>query len=199
MRTPWRFVADLVYRKPRPAIIGEQQQPGAVDIKALAHTPIDETAAQDREHVEPPASSGPDLNSSAEVVTAKADPAPEATPAIQAVPSIPEPVAPGEVEAPSSSLAKPKAAATKDVPALDAAEPNQNLEHPADSAQVAQKAAPTTLSESPKLLSALRPKSTLEEMADLDAQIAALRRELSQKLITQNTQLRKMLARFDRR
>lgn len=43
------------------------------------------------------------------------------------------------------------------------------------------------------------PKSLTDEMADLNAEVAALRRQLAKKLIEQNQQLRKMLARFDGR
>ncbi|NTJ66366.1 hypothetical protein G6M50_26510 [Agrobacterium rhizogenes] len=43
------------------------------------------------------------------------------------------------------------------------------------------------------------PKSFTDEMADLDAEVAALRRQLAKKLIKQNAQLRKMLARFEAR
>lgn len=43
------------------------------------------------------------------------------------------------------------------------------------------------------------PKSFIDEMADLDAEVDALRRQLAKKLIEQNAQLRKMLARFDGR
>ncbi|WP_174021925.1 hypothetical protein G6L89_024830 (plasmid) [Agrobacterium fabrum] len=41
------------------------------------------------------------------------------------------------------------------------------------------------------------PKSFMDEMADLDAEVDALRRQLAKKLVEQNVQLRKMLARFD--
>ncbi|MBX4899708.1 hypothetical protein [Rhizobium bangladeshense] len=41
------------------------------------------------------------------------------------------------------------------------------------------------------------PKSFLDEMADLGAEVDALRRQLAKKLTEQNAQLRKMLARFD--
>jgi len=41
------------------------------------------------------------------------------------------------------------------------------------------------------------PKSFMDEMADLDAEVDALRRQLARKLVEQNAQLRKMLARFD--
>lgn len=44
---------------------------------------------------------------------------------------------------------------------------------------------------------ATAPKSFTDEMADLDAEVDALRRQLATKLIEQNAQLRKMLARFD--
>ncbi|HHV68513.1 MAG TPA: hypothetical protein GXX48_12830 [Ochrobactrum intermedium] len=43
------------------------------------------------------------------------------------------------------------------------------------------------------------PRSFMDEMADLDAEVDALRRQLAKKLIEQNAQLRRMLARFDRR
>ncbi|MBP2562399.1 hypothetical protein J2T08_006079 [Neorhizobium galegae] len=42
-------------------------------------------------------------------------------------------------------------------------------------------------------------KSFMDEMADLDAEVDALRRQLAKKLIQQNAQLRKMIARFDGR
>ena len=43
------------------------------------------------------------------------------------------------------------------------------------------------------------PKSFMDEIADLDAEVDALRRQLAKKLVEQNAQLRKMLARFDGR
>jgi hypothetical protein len=43
------------------------------------------------------------------------------------------------------------------------------------------------------------PKSLADEMADLGAEVDVLRRQLAKKLIEQNAQLRKMLARFDAR
>ena len=43
------------------------------------------------------------------------------------------------------------------------------------------------------------PRSLTVEMADLDSEVDALRRQLAKKLIEQNAQLRKMLARFDPR
>jgi hypothetical protein len=43
------------------------------------------------------------------------------------------------------------------------------------------------------------PNSFADDMANLDVEVAALRRQLAKKLIEQNAQLRKMLARFDGR
>ncbi|MDR6819977.1 hypothetical protein J2X76_005174 [Neorhizobium sp. 2083] len=43
------------------------------------------------------------------------------------------------------------------------------------------------------------PKSFAAEMANLDVEVVALRRQLAKKLIEQNAQLRKMLTRFDGR
>jgi hypothetical protein len=42
------------------------------------------------------------------------------------------------------------------------------------------------------------PKSFVEEMADLDAEVSLLRRQLIEKLTEQNAQLRKMLTRYAR-
>ncbi|MBB3660684.1 hypothetical protein FHX15_005955 [Rhizobium sp. BK650] len=53
----------------------------------------------------------------------------------------------------------------------------------------------TALEESPDV--AAGPKSFADEMADLDAEVAALRRQLGKRLVEQNAQLRQMLARFD--
>ncbi|WJH37998.1 hypothetical protein N7E02_00815 (plasmid) [Aliirhizobium terrae] len=41
-------------------------------------------------------------------------------------------------------------------------------------------------------------KTLFDEMAELDAEISSLRKQLSEKLIAQNEQLRKMVQRFDR-
>jgi hypothetical protein len=43
------------------------------------------------------------------------------------------------------------------------------------------------------------PRSLIKEMSDLDGEVSALRRQLSKKLVEQNAQLRRMLARFDGR
>ncbi|WP_186450781.1 hypothetical protein [Rhizobium sp. CNPSo 3968] len=43
------------------------------------------------------------------------------------------------------------------------------------------------------------PRSLTNEMADLDAEVATLQRQLAKKLIEQNAQLRKILASFDAR
>lgn len=55
----------------------------------------------------------------------------------------------------------------------------------------------TALEEPPAVVAG--PKSFTDEMADLDAEVDALRRQLAKKLIEQNKQLRKMLARFELR
>jgi len=45
----------------------------------------------------------------------------------------------------------------------------------------------------------LKPKPVLEEWAELDSEILDIRQRLAEKLTLQNTQLREMLERFDRR
>lgn len=58
---------------------------------------------------------------------------------------------------------------------------------------------PTTQTDEDAPAVAAGPKSFTDEMADLDAEVDALRRQLAKKLVEQNAQLRKMLVRFDGR
>ncbi|MGA1834286.1 hypothetical protein [Rhizobium wenxiniae] len=196
MRTPWRFVADLVSRNPKvdtreehPAAAREpiaiEHQPENTD----AHPEIEvqpadqpiEIAAEERldpgaslEHVqisdEP---SAPAVDEGSAVFAGAKDSA-----VIDAPAEITENVA---AEAPTvDTLAEPV-----DIPQLKRREMARAfVKQPTPSSQTEDNAAAV-------------PKSLMHEMADLDMEIDALRRQLARKLSEQNAQLRKMLARFD--
>lgn len=195
MRTPWRFVADLVSRKPKPhthddspavepktiapeyRTVPEEEQPG------LGATAIDRSA---------------DPGSEAQVNASRPEPDTDKTEAGRA--------APGAAEAPAAALSNEETAtlattqrAEQTSPATEAAE---TLRKPAPARRkrvepIAESTAliGTALEEPPAV--AAGPRSLTNEMADLDAEISTLRRQLAKKLIEQNAQLRKMLARFE--
>lgn len=199
MKTPWRFVADLVSRKPKPH---SHDGSPAVEAKtiALEYKPISEEdqSPRDETAVDRSAKSGSD----AQVETSLLEPdavasaieteAPVAeAPAVEA--RLEEPAvlpisqqreeegsAPTQTEA-AETLVKPEPARRRKV---------KPIAEPAASSNQTDEVAPAV---------AVGPKSFTDEMADLDTEVDALRRQLAKKLIEQNAQLRKMLARFDGR
>jgi hypothetical protein len=198
MRTPWRFVADLVSRKPKtdsndaatavtPATIALEYKPDAEEAHPATEAP---DAVQS---VEPPAAPAGDVAPEPPSDPEPASELAEATPAIsEEVPkALDEVVETAAAPAPVEPIHLPiepvevegKPAPTRAKKIAPVTEPAA-LEHQADEA-------------GPALASG--PKSILDEMADLDADVAALRHQLAKKLTEQNAQLRKMLARFDAR
>ncbi len=196
MRTPWRFVADLVSRKPKP-------ESPAVAAKTIA---LEYRPAPEEEHpgIEPAAPDHSAESDSAEQVEANL-PAqdtgstdietatPVAAKAIAVAASIEENAAlftsqPPEEEAPAPTL-------TEVAETLVTAAPSRQkkikpIVEPVVSASQTDEVATAAPS---------GPKSFMDEMADLDAEVDALRRQLAKKLIEQNAQLRRMLAKFDGR
>ncbi|NLS21334.1 hypothetical protein HGP16_33110 [Rhizobium sp. P40RR-XXII] len=198
MRTPWRFVADLVSRKPKPhthddspavepktiapeyKTVPEEEQPG------LGATAIDRSA-------EP--------GSAAQVNASRPEP--------DTVPTEAGTAAPVAAEAPAAAVSNEETAtlattqrAEQTSPASPAIEGAETLRKPAPASRkrvepIAESTASigTALGEPPAV--AEGPRSLTDEMADLDAEISTLRRQLAKKLIEQNAQLRKMLARFE--
>ncbi|WP_119945014.1 hypothetical protein [Neorhizobium sp. NCHU2750] len=191
-------MADLVSRKPKTESNDEST---AVAIKtiALEYKPDVEEAH--------PATEAPDTVQSVEPPAAPAgDVAPEP-------PSDPEPVSEPPEATPAISEEVPKASNEVVVTAAAPA-PVEPIHAPIKPVEVegepaptrAKKIAPVTepadfknqADEAGRALAA-GPKSILDEMAELDADVAELRRQLAKKLTEQNAQLRKMLARFDAR
>lgn len=200
MRTPWRFVADLVSRKPKPHSFDESREAEAKTI-ALEYKPAPkvEQPVIDATTVDRPAEPvseaqveasrpEPDTNSSeAETATSVATDAPavavgdgEPTSLAGTQQAEKTPTPPPRTEASKTTT---KAASTRRKRAAPAVEPVIPIYAASEKAPVV----------------AAGPKSFIDEIADLDAEVAALRRQLAKKLVEQNAQLRKMLTRFDRR
>jgi hypothetical protein len=203
MRTPWRFVADLVSRKPNVDTREEHptaaREPIALEHqpeKTDAHPEIEvqsaeqpvEIAAEERldaarrnnsaslEHVQ--ISDEASVPAVDEVSAISADAKDSA--AIDATAEITEIVAAQEETPTVGALAAPV-----DIPQLKRRKTTRAfVQQPTPSSQTKDNASAV-------------PKSLMHEMADLDAEIDALRRQLVRKLSEQNAQLRKMLARFD--
>lgn len=196
MRTPWRFVADLVSRKPKPETaavapktialeynpVPEEEhpriEPAAVDRSAEAGSDAQiEASLHDQNtgstEVEPAALVAAEAPAAA---VDQEEPAPLLTPQQPEE----EASAPTQTEA-AETLVKPDPARRRNV---------KPIAKPSPSANQTDELAPSVV---------VGPKSFTDEMADLDAEVDALRRQLAKKLMEQNAQLRRMLARFDRR
>jgi hypothetical protein len=197
MKTPWKFVADLVSRKPKAEGSGEVHAV-APDTMTLEYKPdveephIDEEAtvpAQTAEQAEA------DVENAEAVLHSDSEPAAdevaETVSALESRGEAPEPTA-----APHVTVDKSRAPIeTDEIPEKRAPTRAKKMAPVADPVafiEQADEAGPV-----PALASG--PKSLLDEMAELDAEVAGLRRQLAKKLTEQNAQLRKMLARFDPR
>lgn len=186
MKTPWRFVADLVSRKPKAD--ASEARVVAHDLKALPYQPTSEERHPESEAtvMDPsdPVVAGTVADNGPEpIVEQSVTPSPESVEAalIPASSEVDEDV--------SSHAATPSAKAPVEAvpvrrktvePAVAPAEPDRQI---ADEAPIV----------------ATVPKSVTDEMVGLDVEIEELRRQLAKKLTEQNAQMRRMLARFDLR
>lgn len=203
MRTPWRFVADLVSRNPKvdtreehPATAGEpialKHQPEKTD----AHPEIEvQPAEQPIEIAEEERLDAARHNNSASLEHVQISEEASA-PAVDEVSAI-------SADAKDSSAIDATAEITENVAAQEETPTVDALAEAVDMPQPKRRKTtrafvqqPTPSSQTEDNAAAI-PKSLMHEMADLDAEIDALRRQLVRKLSEQNTQLRKMLARFD--
>lgn len=190
-------MADLVSRKPSadthgeplavaPEVVALEYKPAADD---EAHPDITATAAaRSVEPMETQAKEAPPApivdNTEEEASRDSSDVAePEELPAL----SRPEDASPTPTK---SAPQKTEAAATLVQPVPTRRKKLEPIAEPVVSADQTDATAPPV---------AAGPKSLLDEMAELDADVAGLRRQLAKKLVEQNAQLRKMLARFDAR
>lgn len=201
MKTPWRFVADLVSRKPKTHSHGKASAAAPTTL-ALEYKPTSqenpdiETAADDAI----PATRVEEI-STTPLLEAESPPA-----IVGTAPSIEEGVPDASV-AVAEPAARPTSPQQEEVPSPAAQTFPATAETPVKPVQARRtKVEPIT-----DLLAyegrpgevapavAAGPKSLTEEMADLDAEVDVLRRQLAVKLAEQNAQLRRMLARFEGR
>ncbi len=200
MRTPWRFVADLVSRKPKPDSHNESPAVAPKTI-ALEYRPYLEEEHPGIEPAVPDRSA--EADSEAQVGANLPDPDTGSTNIETATPvAAKAPAAPAGNEEPAALLSSQKPAEKPAAPAptqaanalVERAPAHRNktkpIVEPVVSVAQTDEVAPAV---------AAGPKSFADEMANLDVEVAALRRQLAKKLIEQNAQLRKMLARFDGR
>ncbi len=203
MRTPWRFVADLVSRNPKVDTRGEHPAAAREPI-ALEHQPERTDAHPEIEvhPVEQPTEIAAEerLEAARQSNSASLEPvqiSEEASaPAVDDVSVI-------SADARDSAVIDATAEIEEIVAAQEEAPTVDVLAEPVDIPQLKRRKTtrafvqqPTPSSQTEDNASAV-PKSLMHEMADLDAEIDALRRQLVRKLSKQNAQLRKMLARFD--
>ncbi len=201
MRTPWKFVADLVSRKPKADVIDEHL-PHEIETPALEYRPAveedvgsfqsasSEQAAEIEQANETEASSStPDLTPQAPAETENSGRELTATaPSVTTDDAVSKPEA-GE----GANVADPALQDEPDrlVTARETARPNKDARANSKKLTVGKADANASVPVD-------RHKTIAEEMAALDAEVSVLRRQLSVKLAEQNAQLRKMLERFER-
>ncbi len=164
-------MADLVSRKPKPESAAVAAKTIALEYQPAAEEepPVIDVTAADH---------STEASSEAKVEVSRPEPEIRPTDAEIATPVAAEAPAPTEA---IKTRAKPARARQKKI---------EPIVEPVVSATQTAEVAPAV---------AASPRSFVDEMADLDAEVDALRRQLAKKLIEQNAQLRKMLARFDGR
>ncbi|OOO28485.1 hypothetical protein CO674_20135 [Rhizobium hidalgonense] len=197
MRKPWRFVADLVSRKPKTHGHDESSAVAPKSI-ALEYKPVpeEEQPGLDATAFDRAADRGSETQVEASRPQSDTDPTEARTAAsVEDAPA----VAVGDDE-PANLATTGQAEGTS--PAYPGTEAAKATTKAASTRRkrVASITEPlgwigTALDEAPAI--AAGPRSLTDEMADLDAEVDALRRQLARKLVEQNAQLRKMLARFD--
>ncbi len=192
-------MADLVSRKPKP---DSHDEGPAVAPKTIA---LEYRPAPEEQHpgIEPAAPDHSAVDSEAQVEANLRDPdigstdIETATPVVAKAPAAParneEPAALPTSQQPDEKPPAPTPTRPAETPVERAPARHKKINpivEPVVSVAQTDEVAPAV---------AAGPKSFADEMANLDVEVAALRRQLAKKLIEQNAQLRKMLARFDGR
>lgn len=204
MRTPWRYLADLVSKKPTEAAasgenisaigyLPEPEESVVKDAQTVRDTETSKPTVEIHERIE----QSPQAEDVAVVADGEGDPS-----------SSQEPVfANEEVEPPADTAeAGPGASAeAAELPAsalVNLQDDASHSEAPIDQNEVetggnrrAEKRATLTTVNEPV---AVVVRSPLDEMRELESEIQELRTKLSAKLSIQNEQLRKLIGRFDR-
>lgn len=202
MKTPWRFVADLVSRKPKADVTGEHRL-DTTETRALEYRPGIEETVEHGEAASPELPvyvgqqeetetqiSTPDLIPASVVETEQADNASAQTSLSVAIDNT--------VSTLKAVERKNVAPAAEKDEAFTAAAPEKTKTPKKPRPAVSNEAADSRV-EAAASVPADKPKTIVEEMATLDAEVDVLRRQLSKKLTEQNAQLRRMLARFETR
>lgn len=186
-------MADLVSRKPKAD--DHKDAPGAREAIALEYKPEPEEAHSASEVAEVAQPAEP---LEMRVVDVAPEPPSDLEPApdlVDTAPSIEDEACavPGEVAEPTATPVVPVPVEPVEAPAKHAPSRANKIE------PIVEPVVSVALSDGDAAARATGPKSILDEMRELDGDVAALRRQLATKLTEQNVQLRKMLARFDAR
>jgi hypothetical protein len=194
MRTPWRFVADLVSRKPRADVFEEQST------KAIEYHPASEEPLRVAETVEPYVETDMSAKTEAAVHTSitTSEPAQRVDDIAEGTNDTADQVDSGATVKPLPSVEETAEHEVGPVkPAKAAASPGRmrrKMTRLPTNTNVIETDLSTHRANQPEA-----PRTLTEDMAALDTQIETLRRQLAEKLRLQNAQLRKMLDRFEPR
>jgi hypothetical protein len=194
MRTPWKFLSDLVSRKASEDPNSAQDK-NAPDLTAIEYHPAAENeiaGAADRSI--DPAPGAPDAQ---QTVTAATDPAPEPDVSDETVISadgVRDAAIDIAKDSDPSADARPFGDATKDEPVSPPpAKARQTRTSPKPAAAQSAVHVPEESTQPQPVVE----KTVLEQIMEVDDEISELRGLLAQKLARQNAQLRKMLERYE--
>jgi hypothetical protein len=220
MRTPWRFVADLVSRRPDVDKIGDARHARADDVKAIAHQPVVDAPAQkpaetvtrdpvDHGGTRPVDEIETSLSSNAPHISGVADDAPDALGAEdsrvqadidkQALDAAESASKTGEPDIANSDSALPVEKGVLDQHDAEVGDGAATAGAPVKPRRGKRVAKPVVTPAAGEQIGVAEPvaaKTVVEELAELDTEIAALRRQLSQKLVRENEHLRNLLNRY---
>jgi|GEM_PF-1176486 len=200
MKTPWRFMADLVSRRPKA---DRTDKPGhePSEVKALGYSPVDEPARKAESVIsERPAASRPTDDAetqaapaavAAEEQVVNTDPAQASTDTDIGIVTKDAPVDPLVIASNDTAVAEANCEVA-DSGSERKVQPRRKTAVAATDEVGDSRKAPA------KPSSTERPKTFVEDMTGLDAEVSDLRSQLATKLAEQNAQLRKMLARFEK-
>lgn len=202
MKTPWRFVADLVSRKPKVDVT-QEHRPDTTETPAIEYRPAVEEPVEQVEAAFPGQVVEVGQQHETEAQISTPDPISEPIPQREQEDSTSAETSVSVVI--DDTVSAPEPVERRNVALTDekhepfVAEVRQKSKTPKKPRPAVSNGTADSMVEAAAPVPAEKPKTIVEEMEALDAEVEVLRRQLSKKLTEQNAQLRKMLARFETR
>lgn len=182
MRTPWRFVADLVSRKPK--MDGDDKPSTEREIRTLEYKPSEEDYRSENDATNPVPSADIVHNAEADANSVAPDVIDKTLP--DSKEHLGSNVDVGDPNIPETPVYQ------RDKTSATPVETKSKRRGKSERTHVVGAAVASGRARAPDV-----EKTFIEQVADLNAEVDVLRHQLASKLRKQNAQLRKMLSRFE--